>query len=136
MLKGGFPLIENKSVHIAEAKPWLPFGQFPYLTHGPVRMAQSGAIMRYVASKAGLDGREDDVDFATCQMLLEEHQDLYTLYAGAMYAPEGRAAGFRALFEPGSALHKQLRYLERILDGKEHFCSKILAGDCKFWFIY
>lgn len=124
---GGFPLVENKAVHIGEAKPWLPFGQFPYLTHGNVRIAQSGAIMRYVAMKAGLDGREDDVDFARSQMLLEEHQDLYTLYTNAMHSPEGRVAGFQALFAAGSPLHQQLRYLERILDGKEHFCSKILA---------
>jgi glutathione S-transferase len=110
-------------------EPSLPFGQLPYLEDGDVKFAQSGAIIRYVAKKGGLDG-DNLADFAKSEMLIEEMQDINTLFVKAMYAPEGRVEGFQKLFAADSSLHYQLSCLEKLLTG-DSFCSKPLAGDCK-----
>ena len=110
----------------------------PVLTDGPVRISQTGAIIRYIAAKGGLDGRGNDADFGTSEMLIEEALEIYGILAKAMYAPEGREQGMAAIFDVSTgAVHKQLGFLERLLTG-DYFGSRPLAGDCKYswWMVY
>ena len=50
-------------------------------------MAQSGAIIRYLAKQAGLSG-DNDAEFAFSEMLIEESQDLISLMNKAFYAAD------------------------------------------------
>ncbi len=127
---GGVPLTERHNFSLEELRPTLPFGQVPLLEDGPIKFAQSGAILRYLAHKGNLDGRDNPSDFAINEMLIEEYQELYGLFAKAQYAPEGKTEGWNKLVSEGSVFHKQLQYLENLLVG-DHFSSRILSGDCK-----
>jgi glutathione S-transferase len=105
----------------------LAFGQFPLLEDGATKLVQSQAQIHYVARKAGLSG-DTDADFAMSCMLIAEFEDMFVSLAKALYAPEGAAAGFTALFAAEGSFHKQLGYLEALLTGA-HFGSTVLAGD-------
>jgi glutathione S-transferase len=63
-----------------------PFGQLPYLEFGDLRIGQSGAIARFAARQAGLQG-DNDADFAVSEQLIEEFQDLFNIVAKAHYDP-------------------------------------------------
>lgn len=78
-------------------KPTLPFGQLPLLVDGDIRLAQSNAILRYVADKAGLDGRDDPKYYALSEMLIEEAVDIFNLLGEANKAAD-KAAAYNALF--------------------------------------
>jgi glutathione S-transferase len=132
VVQGGILLAENTNPDMAAMKPNLPFGQLPFLEDGPsVKIAQSGAVIRYVAHKAKLDGRENDADFAMSEMLIEEMQDLVTLMTNAFRSPIGRVEAFLKLFAPDGPMRVQLDYLEKLI-GEYQFCSRPLAGDCKY----
>ncbi len=92
----------NSSFDMAELKKTLPFGQVPYLVDGDVKLAQSNAIVRYLAKKGGIQGNNDK-DHALSEMLIEEATDLAGLFAGAMRSPD-KAAAYDALFTLGSPL--------------------------------
>lgn len=124
---GKVSITEYNETNLDALKPSLPFGQVPYLVDGDVKFAQSGAIMRYVARKAGLLG-ESDADVAMSEMLIEEHQDVYMMLARALYAPEGKDEGFAKVFAEGGPIRTHLGYLEKLIKGTT-FCSKALAGD-------
>ena len=80
-------------------KAYLPFGQLPYLVDGDVSLAQSGALIRYVARKGGLSG-ETDADFAKSEMLIEEMQDIFTALVKAQYASD-KAQAYVECFSEG-----------------------------------
>ncbi len=131
---GGIALTEKQDVDLGAMKEAgeTPFGQLPVLTEGSVRIAQTGAIIRYLAAKAGLDGRGNDADFGMSEMLIEEALEIYGILAKAMYAPEGREQGMNNIFDVSTgAVHKHLGYLERLIAG-DYFCSRPLAGDCEY----
>eukprot|EP00038_Savillea_parva_P009537 m.184162 g.184162 ORF g.184162 m.184162 type:complete len:255 (+) comp16052_c0_seq1:41-805(+) len=65
-------------------KPHTPFGQAPFLTHGPLKIGQSGAISRYIAKIGGLSGGSD-ADFAMSEMLLCETDDILAILSAAKY---------------------------------------------------
>jgi glutathione S-transferase len=127
---GGLTLTQATSVDLPALKPTLPFGQLPYLTDDAVTVGQSGAVIRYLAHKGNLDGRDNLADFAMSEMLIEEMQDITSIYNKCQYPPTGkRSEAFDALFNAeDSPLIKQLAYLEALLTG-DNFCSKPLAGD-------
>ncbi len=45
--------------------------QVPYLVHGDTKIAQSGAVLRYLAKLGSLQG-DSEADFARSEMLIEE----------------------------------------------------------------
>jgi glutathione S-transferase len=77
-------VVHTDDPNLAELKPSLPFGQLPYLVDGDVKVAQSLAIVRYLARKGGLQG-DDDKGFAFSEMLIQEMEDIFTLMAKANY---------------------------------------------------
>jgi glutathione S-transferase len=106
----------------------LPFGQFPYLEDGAVKMGQSLAIANYLAQKGGLLGF--GADFAKSDMLVQEFEDIYSALIKAQYAGEGKAEAYNKFLS--EYLPKQLGYLEKLLraDGKQFTSgAKFLVGD-------
>ncbi len=86
-----------------ELKKTLPFGQLPYLVDGDVKIAQSNAILRYVARKAGLDGSDSDDKFGLSEMLIEESTDISNLIGKANYAHD-KIGAYNDLFAAGGAM--------------------------------
>lgn len=123
---GGFEIHQNTDFDMAALKPSLPFGQLPYLEHGDVKIAQSLAILRYVARKTGLTGNTD-VEAAKSEMLIEEANDIYNTLAKAQYSAD-KVAAFNGAFAADGPVQKQLGYLEKLVNGP-YFNSTPLAGD-------
>jgi len=94
---GGLNVVHTDDPNLAELKPSLPFGQLPYLVDGDVKVAQSLAIVRYLARKGGLQG-DDDKGFAFSEMLIQEMEDIFTLMAKANYEKDKVGASFLILF--------------------------------------
>ena len=80
----------------------LPFGQLPYLEDGDVKIAQSNAILRYLAKKGGLSGNTEAA-FATSEMLIEEANDLFNMMVKAHYAAD-KATAWADTFAPSGPL--------------------------------
>lgn len=104
-------------------KPTMPFGQLPVLEDGTITIAQSMAISRYLARKAGIQG-DTDVDFAMSEQLIEEHKEIFTMLVKAKHAKTD---------EERKVLHTesipgQLALLEKLLQG-DFFASKVTTGD-------
>ena len=53
-----------------------PYGQLPYMKHGPHTIGQGGAINRYCAKLAGIFP-SDPIEAAICDMHIEEVMDIY-----------------------------------------------------------
>jgi glutathione S-transferase len=94
---GGLDLEFVNTFNYPELKPTLPFNQLPLLIDGDIRLAQSNAILRYVANKAGLDGRDDPKYFALSEMLIEEAGDIFTMFFNANRAAD-RIEQYNKLF--------------------------------------
>ena len=91
----------------------LPFGQLPYLVHGNVKIAQSGAIIRYFAKLSNLDGSTMQ-EFGISDMLIEEYQDIFAALSRCNYNPDKANAYSMALAE-GGVINKQFAFLENLL---------------------
>lgn len=101
-------------------KPTLPFGQLPYIEHGDVKLAQSGAIMRYIGHLGGLNG-DDAKSYALSEMLLAEAEDIFVTLARAKNSGDCKNQ-MDAAFAVDGSVHKQLQYLEKLIpDGETYF---------------
>ena len=67
-----------------------------YLTHGPIKLAQSGAIVRYIAKLAKMDGRTVN-SWAQHEMLISASDDIYQLFREALHAKGDKAAAWDEL---------------------------------------
>jgi len=103
----------NPDLGSLKASGALPFGQVPFLVDGEVSLAQSCAIIRYLARKGGLQGASD-AEFARSEMLIEEANDLFNILVKAQYSPE-KSAAYDATFAASGPIATQVNYLERIL---------------------
>jgi len=65
----------------------LDFPNLPWLKDGDVKLTQSGAILRYLAEKHGLHGK-DIVERAKLEMLAAECMDFHMAYAKVVYNPD------------------------------------------------
>lgn len=111
-----------------EFKGKLPFGQCPYLEHGDVKLAQSGAIIRYMARIANLAG-DSITNFAKSEMLIEEMQDIIAILVKANYASD-KAAAFNDTFSSEGSIKKQLNFLEKMIpEGKFSFTAICECGN-------
>jgi len=107
-----------------------PFGQLPVLVDGPVSMAQSMAIARYVAKKWNIDGYHNEkmLDFAMCNTLIEESNDLFKRVQEAKKLGNTIESHKAEL----AKLPKHFTALEKLMTGGK-FLSKICMGDfCLF----
>lgn len=119
----------NFDLAALKAAGTLPFGQLPYLEHNGVKIAQSGAIMRYLAKVGNLNG-ETIEDFALSEMLIEESQDIFAAMAKCMYSPD-KVAAFNEFFAAGGGFANHLGHLERMHPGGSPYFKageKRLAG--------
>ena len=120
----GQELIWNKEPDWPGLKPATPFGQLPFLEDGDVKIAQSGAIARYLGRKFGLQG-ESDADFAQSEQLIEESQDIFTAVAKAQYSPN-KAEAYTEAF--ATEVPKHFELLEKLLQG-DKFTSATTTGE-------
>jgi hypothetical protein len=129
-------------------KESLPFGQVPFLVHGDVKVAQSGAIFRYLARLASkwhsgsvcfgitsffdvclhemLTDMQGDTpeEFALSEMLTEEAVDIFNLMGKAHYSGS-RNGSYDELFASGGAFERQCQFLERMFpEGQDFFNAK------------
>ena len=104
-------------------KDKLPFGQLPYLEHGDICIAQSGAIQRYIAKIGHLEGDSIE-DFAKSEQLLAQAEDLWV----GMAKTNGNNDAMNEYFE--GDWKTQCSYLEKLIpDGEKYFIpSKRVAG--------
>ena len=61
------------------------FGQLPYIVDGDLELPQTGAIMRYLARKHDLYGK-DDTERAKIDMVFEAFMDLFFSWALMLYS--------------------------------------------------
>jgi len=80
---GGLDLTLKSDFVLSQIRDTLPFGQVPYLIDGEVKLAQSQAILRYLAKKGGIQGATD-AEFANSEMLIEETRDILALMETAV----------------------------------------------------
>jgi uncharacterized protein (DUF952 family)/glutathione S-transferase len=106
-------------------------GQLPYIEHGEVRLAQSGAISHYFSKLAGLQG-SSAADYAMSEMLTHEGEDLFMLNVHAHYPKSGGfgddATASWANFDEKVPVH--FTNLEKLLTKPSGlFCSSVTMGD-------
>ncbi len=107
------------------------FGQLPFLKHGDVKVSQSGAIMRYLAKKANLQG-QTDADFVMSEMLTEEYGDVLNGLGKCQYPADGakgRPAAFTAYFAAEGPAQKHLGNLEKLVSASGGFTSTRTMGE-------
>lgn len=68
----------------AALKPKTPLGQLPVFHDGSLEIGQSNAILRYVARKNGLYGK-DDHEATLIDMLNDQQEDVRTAYLRLIY---------------------------------------------------
>jgi glutathione S-transferase len=118
---GGIEVVNEQNMDLGAMKPTLPFGQLPYLEDGDVKIAQSNAILRYVARKGGLLG-STDAEAAHSEMLIEEANDIFNICAKANGSGD-KAVAYKEIF--ASSIPAQLAYVEKFTLNSE----TPLAGD-------
>jgi len=125
---GKIPHEWNRNPDWPGMKERTPFGQLPFLEDGDIKVGQSMAIARYISRKAGLEG--EGADFAISEMLIEEHNDLFTSLSKAQYHPSDKPGTWKTVLNED--IPKQFALLEKLLHG-DHFGSKLTAGDVAIW---
>jgi glutathione S-transferase len=95
-------------------KPSMPFGQVPMYREGDLELVQSHAILRHLARKHGLDGR-DERQRVRCDIAIEAFRDIGDRM-GAVFGALGsnRADHQKAFVE--DELPERLAALERFYD--------------------
>merc|ERR1712038_436920 len=118
MIKFSYFDIEDDRLPISswpgEHKEKTTFGQLPMLSWDGVELAQSMAIARFVARRAGLAGRTD-LEFVQADMVACHYEDVWTKLPKMMFAAsqEEREALVKEYL--GEFLPKWLEPLERLL---------------------
>jgi glutathione S-transferase len=77
-------IINQRSQLLKMAERQLPFGQLPLLQIDEIEMVQSQAIIRYLARRGNLIGRDEE-DLLTCDMIAEAVRDLLGLVVAAPF---------------------------------------------------
>jgi glutathione S-transferase len=108
------------------------FGQLPFLRfESGAGVSQSGAIVRTLARRAGLEGKSE-ADFILSEMLTEEYGDLLNALGKAMYPAAGNAtrpAAMTAFFDASGAGPKHLAHFEALVNAAGAFTSAPTSGE-------
>jgi len=107
----------------------LDFPNLPYMIDGDVRLTQSNAILRYIARKHSLLGK-DEQQMAIVDMVIEEAMDYNKRFTGMCYSKE-----FESLLPDYlEKLPYFLKRTEAFLEGKTWFAGdSITACDFLMW---
>jgi len=97
-----------------EHKEKTTFGQLPMLSWDGVELAQSMAIARFVARRAGLAGRTD-LEFVQADMVACHYEDVWTKLPKMMFAASQEERETLVKEYLGEFLPKWLEPLERLL---------------------
>ncbi|ESO09543.1 hypothetical protein HELRODRAFT_168544 [Helobdella robusta] len=117
--------LEEKVVQFgewADLKPKTPLGQLPYATIDGIDLAQSNAILRYLARKHGLYGKDQN-EAAKIDMLNDQQEDLRLSYLQMIYKDyeQGREPFLQKLPDGLKIFEK---YLSLNHDGKGYFVGE------------
>lgn len=110
----------------------LAFGQWPMVEYDGMKIAQSGAIMRFFAKKGNLNGTTD-AEYVLSEMLMSEAEDVWGQLTKALYdkVDGSNAAAFSKLFAADGWFGKHAVCIEKLLPLGSTFFSageKRLAG--------
>lgn len=134
---GGVPAIERL---LQEPGPWLtPFGP-PALRHGDVLVAQTAAILEYVAPRIGVvppdeasRRRAHQIQLTIADLVAEVHDTHHPIAAALYYEDQRREAARRAEWFVPERIPMFLRYLDRALDSNPAGGGRWLVGaDCSY----
>lgn len=119
----------QKMLYIEDAKNKSKgvFGQLPHMVDGDVQISQSNAIARYLAKKWGVDGRDNDADFAVSEMMVEESVDIFNAVVKATLRSKDKEADYKVL--TSETLPKHFTNIEKVLGDGDYFGSRALLGD-------
>jgi glutathione S-transferase len=106
-------------------KPTCPFGQLPILKDEGRVIAQSGAILRYIARKGKIEGTSDK-DFALSEQLMQEAEDIFVTFTKAKNSGDAAKDKFTKAFT--EFLPHHLAYLGRFLTG-DKFTTEVTVGE-------
>ncbi|KAH3723781.1 hypothetical protein DPMN_049575 [Dreissena polymorpha] len=106
-------------------KPMMPFGQVPVIEDGGVKVAQSCAILRYLAKKAGLNVHENPVVAARTDMINDQVEDIRGAYIRMIYEHEGSEKDFL------KTAKVKVEYIETLMSnwGSDYILDKISYAD-------
>tara|TARA_R110002050_G_scaffold294634_1_gene452626 strand:+ start:517 stop:1143 length:627 start_codon:yes stop_codon:yes gene_type:complete len=113
-------------------KPNAPFGQLPYIKDGDVTIAQSGALIRYLSRKGGIQG-DSLATYGLAESLVEETADLFNAIAKAKY-DDNPLKAFTTFFEETLPVH--LNYLIKLLSGPFFGGQVALYGDAALYGLF
>ena len=83
-LSFGQKIIETRTQFMRLSRRQLPFGQLPLLQIDGLELVQSQAIIRYLAKRSNLIGK-DSIDELKCDVIAETVRDLIALVSAAPF---------------------------------------------------
>jgi glutathione S-transferase len=130
---GGVAAIERL---LEEPGPWLtPLGP-PALRHGDVLVAQTAAILQYLAPRLGLVPddeasrlRAHQIQLTVADLVAETHETHHPVAVGLYYEDQKREAARNAHAFVRERIPMFLRYLDRALDSNPAGGGRWLVGD-------
>jgi glutathione S-transferase len=121
-------LLEGSSRHLA------PFGP-PALRHGDVVIAQTAAILQYVAPRIGLVSRDEasrlrahQIQLTVADLVAEVHQTHHPISSSLYYEDQKEEAARCARAFVGERIPKFLTYFDRALDTNPDGGGRWLVG--------
>lgn len=135
--EGGVAAIERL---LEEPGPWLtPFGP-PALRHGEVLVAQTAAILQYLAPRLGLvpddeesPRRAHQIQLTIADLVAEAHQTHHPVASSLYYEEQRREAVRAAGAFVRERIPRFLRYLDRALDSNPAGRGRwLVGGTCSY----
>src|SRR5512134_3798639 len=120
---------------LEERGPWLtPLGP-PALRHGKVLVAQTAAILQWLAPRIGLVPRDEasrlrahQIQLTIADLVAEVHETHHPIAVSLYYEDQRREAARRAGAFVRERIPKFLTYLDRALDSNERGGGRWLVG--------
>jgi glutathione S-transferase len=120
---------------LEEAGPWLaPLGP-PALRHGKVVVAQTAAILQYLAPRLGLVPRDEasrlrahQIQLTIADLVSEVHETHHPIAVSLYYEDQRREAALRAGFFVRERIPMFLGYLDRALESNPRGRGRWLVG--------
>ena len=102
-----------------QIKEKVPFRLLPVLevtdSNGTVQIAQSKAILRFVASRLGLDG-SNDIERAQCDMIVEQIRDIFDKLVSVYKLPDSEEKNQRLTNALSDTIPNAYKLIQNILE--------------------